>query len=81
MGGVSSKTEFEINFGKLLKIDISPTDQTYWDELWKTTIQLEDVFDIITPNDIRKLIATKPKNLKILFAQAVAQLYQVVETP
>jgi hypothetical protein len=81
MGGVSSKESFGFIIHKLLTTDIEPTDHGFWDELWKTTLTTEDIFDVISPADVRKLVNEKPLNLKILFTQAVAQLYQVVETP
>ena len=36
---------------------------------------------MISSDDIRKLLQDKPNNVKTLFTQATAQLYQVVETP
>ena len=82
MGGASSKESFFRDIvHKLLTTDIEPTDHAFWDDLWKTTLNTEEIFEVITPAAVRKLINEKPLNLKILFTQAVAQLYQVVETP
>ena len=53
----------------------------FWDEMWKTTLSVHQIFEYFPPDDVRKLIRDRPGNLKTLFTQAVAQLFQVVETP
>ena len=81
MGGASSRTVFTQIVKQLKTTDVDPNDQDFWDDLWKTTLTVEDIFELITPDDVRAIIADRPSNLKTLFTQAVAQLYQVVETP
>jgi hypothetical protein len=81
MGGTSSKTGFETSVKQLTTTDISPKDHQFWDELWKTNLTVEETFTSFTPDDVRRLIKDRPNNLKTLFTQAVAQLFQVVETP
>lgn len=81
MGGASSKTIFSDIVSKLLTNDIEQTNHEFWDEMWKTVLPIEEIFDSITPENVRKLIAQHPENVKIIITQAVAQLYQVVETP
>jgi hypothetical protein len=81
MGGASSKVLFERIVKQLTTKDIDPTDHDFWDNLWKTDISVEEIFELITANDVRKLIIERPNNLRTLFTQAVAQLFQVVETP
>lgn len=81
MGGQNSKTAFVEIIGKLRTEDVDPNEHEFWDELWKTALNIEDIFEIISANDVRTLIKSKPNNIKTLFTQAVAQLYQVVETP
>jgi len=39
------------------------------------------MFTLMTPEAVRSLISQRPGNLQTLVTQAVAQLYQVVETP
>ena len=51
------------------------------DSLWKTSLDAEGIFEIVSPTDVRKLILNRPGNVKVMFSQAVAQLFQVVETP
>ena len=81
MGGQSSKIQFGNNLNTLMKQDIDPNNHVFWDELWKTPLTIEDIFNIITPTDIRRLCIGRPKNIKTIFTQAIAQLYQIVETP
>ena len=81
MGGQSSKIQFGNNLNTLMKQDIDPNNHIFWDELWKTPLTIEDIFTIITPTDIRRLCIGRPKNIKTIFTQAIAQLYQIVETP
>jgi hypothetical protein len=40
----------------------------------------QEIFELMTPEAVRALIRQRPGNLQTLFTQAVAQLYQVVET-
>lgn len=81
MGGASSKQTFTQLIHSLMEKDIDSGDHEFWDELWKTVLTTEEIFEILLPDDIRKLIIQRPENVKTIFTQAVAQLYQVVETP
>ena len=81
MGGTSSRTAFCDIVKQLKSVDVDPQDQDFWDDLWKTSLSVEDIFELITPDDVRVIIADRPSNLRTLFTQAVAQLYQVDETP
>lgn len=81
MGGSSSKVQFAGIVNRLITSDVTTPSHEFWDELWKTSLTVEELFEVITPDDVRRLIAERPMNVKTLFAQAVAQLYQVVETP
>jgi len=81
MGGQSSRAIFTDIVTQLKTTDVDPNDHDFWDDLWKTTLNVDDIFELIQPEDVRLLIEDRPNNLKTLFTQAVAQLYQVVETP
>ena len=65
----------------LTEVDVSPDDAEFWDELWKIPASAEEVFELITPEDARKLRDDRFDNLSTLFTQATAQLCQIVETP
>lgn len=43
-------------------------------------LMLQEIFELMTPEAVRMLISKRPGNLQTLVTQAVAQLYQVVET-
>lgn len=81
MGGATSKSTFIDLTQTLLSREVESTDHEFWDELWKTILTTEEIFEVLTPDNIRKLIAEKPENVNTVFTQAVAQLYQLVETP
>jgi hypothetical protein len=81
MGGASSKSVFSGSITKILAEDVDSSNNAFWDELWKTDLTVQDIFEIVQPDDVRKLIAERPNNLKTMVTQAVAQLYQVIETP
>lgn len=61
--------------------DVDSSKNEFWDELWKSVLSAEEIFELVSADDVRKLICEHPENLRIMVTQAVAQLYQVVETP
>lgn len=81
MGGASSRSIFTGIVGKMMTEDIPSSNNEFWDELWKTILTVEEIFELVQPEDVRKIIIDHPENVKIMVTQAVAQLYQVVETP
>lgn len=81
MGGASSKSIFTESVKKILSEDVDPLNNTFWDDLWKTNLTIEEIFEVVQPDDVRKLILERPNNLKTMVTQAIAQLYQVIETP
>ncbi len=81
MGGASSKQTFTELVHVLLEKDIDTNDHEFWDELWKTVLNIEEIFEIISADDVRRLINQHPENVRTIFTQAVAQLYQVIQTP
>jgi hypothetical protein len=81
MGGKSSKAIFSDIVKKVLSEDVPHTEHEFWDLLWKTVLPVEDIFELVSADEVRQLISEHPENMKIMVTQAVAQLYQVVETP
>ena len=67
--------------------EISPEEaeavegKSFWDELWKLKTTTEQVFELISPTDVRKLRASQPTNLHSLFDQAICQLCHFIERP
>ena len=64
MGGTSSKENFSEMINKLLVTDIDSTQHEFWDELWKTILTIQELFEIVTPEIIRKLVDERPENIK-----------------
>jgi hypothetical protein len=81
MGGASSKQTFTELVHVLLEKDIDTNDHEFWDELWKTVLTIEEIFEVISADNVRRLITEHPENIRTIFTQAVAQLYQVIQTP
>ena len=80
MGGLSSKEKFGVVLTKLADEDVDPALHDFWDEVWKTSLTSEEIFEVATTESLKAILA-RPRNLRTLFSQAVAQIYQVVETP
>ena len=81
MGGGNSKADLADILVMLAQTDVSPEAHDFWDELWKLNTTAEDVFELISPDDVRQLRRERPENVVTLFTQAVAQLCQIVHTP
>lgn len=81
MGGSNSKADLADILVALAQNDVSPDAHDFWDELWKLDTTAEDVFELITPDDVRHLRRERPENVVTLFTQATAQLCQIVHTP
>lgn len=81
MGASQSKVTFSALAGRLKDTVIDESDSAFWDEFWKTTLTAEEIFELFNVDGVRSIIDNKFPNMVTLFTQAVAQLYQVVETP
>lgn len=81
MGASASKIKFRESLTALTTRDVSPEDAAFWDELWKIPSSAEEVFELLTPSNARRLRDERFDNLATLFTQATAQLCQIVETP
>ena len=75
MGGGNSKADLADILVMLSQTDVSPDAHDFWDELWKLSTTPEDVFELISPDDVRQLKRERPENVVTLFTQAVAQLW------
>ena len=78
MGAGSSKADLADILVMLAQTDVSPEAHDFWDELWKLNTTAEDVFELISPDDVRQLKRERPENVVTLFTQAVAQLWEKV---
>ncbi|KAJ8611150.1 hypothetical protein CTAYLR_003576 [Chrysophaeum taylorii] len=81
MGQGNSKADLADILVTLSQTDVSPEAHDFWDDLWRLGTSPEDVFELISPDDVRRLKTERPENLVTLFTQAVAQLCQIVHTP
>jgi hypothetical protein len=57
MGATSTKEQFASIVEKLTSVNIDPSDHDFWDDLWKSSLTSEEIFDVISPADVRKMIA------------------------
>lgn len=81
MGASASKIKFRESLKSLTSRDVSSDDAEFWDELWKIPSSADEVFELLTPENARRLRDERFDNLATLFTQATAQLCQIVETP
>eukprot|EP00618_Florenciella_parvula_P037005 CAMPEP_0119472924 /NCGR_PEP_ID=MMETSP1344-20130328/4791_1 /TAXON_ID=236787 /ORGANISM="Florenciella parvula, Strain CCMP2471" /LENGTH=327 /DNA_ID=CAMNT_0007505963 /DNA_START=271 /DNA_END=1250 /DNA_ORIENTATION=- len=81
MGTSNSKMKFKEAIEALSAEDVPREDTDFWDELWRLKTTTEEVWEIISPDDVRRLKKERPQNLHTLFDQAVCQLCQVIQTP
>ena len=81
MGASASKIKFKESLTALTVRDVAPNEVEFWDELWKIPSSPDEVFELLTPANARRLRDTRFENLATLFTQATAQLCQIVETP
>lgn len=56
MGVQSSKLPFRSCIDQLATTSVEPSAHEFWDELWKSSLSAEDIFETITIEDIRKIV-------------------------
>ena len=68
MGQTDSKLDLKQHIVRLYQdsggVDIK--EDTYWNQLFGLPKQVENVFSLVSPADIRKIRDQKPENLKLL---------------
>jgi|688.fasta_scaffold1213164_2 hypothetical protein len=69
MGNSDSRTIFRDQLQALLISEVSENDYDYWQGLLSLPTSAEDIFTMLPPGDIRKLIEDRPNNLFSLIAQ------------
>eukprot|EP00919_Chromeraceae_sp_WS-2016_P007200 GHVR01016938.1.p1 GENE.GHVR01016938.1~~GHVR01016938.1.p1 ORF type:complete len:701 (+),score=211.89 GHVR01016938.1:79-2181(+) len=67
MGNSDSNAYFRENVDKLVSEDIDYNDDKFWDSLIVLNISMENINQLIQPNDIRTLRTTKQDNTVALF--------------
>ncbi|KAH8252236.1 hypothetical protein KR038_005517 [Drosophila bunnanda] len=83
MGNTDSKLNFRKAIVQLTQKNqkIDPSDDQFWEQFWQghqTT--LEDVFALVTSNEIRQIRNDNPANLATLCYKAVEKLAQAVDS-
>uniref|UniRef100_A0A0G4HK78 Dymeclin n=1 Tax=Chromera velia CCMP2878 TaxID=1169474 RepID=A0A0G4HK78_9ALVE len=71
MGNSDSKANFREQVEKLLNESVSFDDEDYWANLLVPNLSLEDIFEMISPNDVRKLRKEKQDNAVALFRRLI----------
>ena len=59
MGAESSKQQFVHIIDTLKTSNIEATNHEFWDELWKTTLPIDEIFEVIEFKDIRQIIRVR----------------------
>jgi len=76
MGGADSKVRLRSQLLRLQETDVPAEEQAFWTALFLAPCTAEDLFVMVPPADIRRLIDEHPDNLKHLVESAV----QILET-
>jgi hypothetical protein len=75
MGQGQSRLEYQKAVGQLLAHpSLSPNDISFWCKFWTLPSSADEVFEGISPADIRSIKQQNPGNLAILLHKAVGQL-------
>lgn len=81
MGNTDSKLNFRKAIVLTQKNQRIDADDPFWEQFWtghQTT--LEDVFVLVTPNEIRNIRNDNPANLATLCYKAVEKLAEAVDS-
>jgi hypothetical protein len=68
MGSGNSRPQFEERI-KIIAEGNPPRSPEFWVSLWITPIEVSDIWELLTPDVIRKMRRNKPKNLQMLLLQ------------
>lgn len=53
---------------------IAPEDEHFWETFWTLPQSVEDIFNNVKPDDVRRLKQNAPRNLAILFNKVLFRL-------
>ncbi|KAJ3321581.1 hypothetical protein HDU76_014068, partial [Blyttiomyces sp. JEL0837] len=80
MGATESKLAFRKNVFMLYEQrNIPQTDEEYFANFYQLPENAEDVFNLFSPKDIRKVRDTAPENLETLLKKVTTRLFSFVE--
>lgn len=80
MGNSDSRAQFVEGVNRLLSEEVPSDDDSFWQTLFSSQMQVEDVFEIIGPDHVRQLKRKKPKNLQVFLRQTVGMMELVCGT-
>ncbi|KAL9654893.1 hypothetical protein ABK040_008684 [Willaertia magna] len=75
MGSSDSKLQFKSMFSRLSENYIKHNEHNFWKLLFIQPLSLEDIFSVISPDDIRNLRKFQPANLATIIYKCIEQLY------
>ena len=64
----------------LSETDVSGWTDEQWAMLWESEMQLEDVFQLVSPDQVRHIRASRPQNLALFFAKVTATSLSLIES-
>eukprot|EP00921_Rhytidocystis_pertsovi_P001665 GHVQ01002832.1.p1 GENE.GHVQ01002832.1~~GHVQ01002832.1.p1 ORF type:complete len:806 (+),score=99.50 GHVQ01002832.1:455-2872(+) len=79
MGNADSKFVVREHVAQLLSEQLTLEDEQYWNSLLGTVLSVDDIFELISPEDVRKLRNDRPLNACLLFKRIVFTLQHVIE--
>ncbi|KAG2383253.1 hypothetical protein C9374_004590 [Naegleria lovaniensis] len=75
MGSSDSKLQFKTMFSKLGENYIKHNDHNFWKMLFIQPLSIDDIFTVISPDDIRSLRKVQPANLGTIIYKCIEQLF------
>jgi hypothetical protein len=87
MGNSSAAMEkFRDTVDSLTSVDVSASDTAFWEDLWGGAAgggaaSPQQVFEMVGPQEVRKMREERPGNVEALISQAVYRLCSVLDVP
>lgn len=72
MGNSDSHASFVDGVQRLLVEDVPEDDDEFWNALFSAPMSVEDVFEVISPDNIRLLKQRRPQNLQVFLRRIIA---------
>eukprot|EP00761_Pharyngomonas_kirbyi_P012125 gb/GECH01012152.1/.p1 GENE.gb/GECH01012152.1/~~gb/GECH01012152.1/.p1 ORF type:complete len:838 (+),score=169.44 gb/GECH01012152.1/:1-2514(+) len=75
MGQGDSKLEFRSRIQTLAQRPVKNEEHDFWLPVFTTPLPLEDLFALLSPEDVRKIRKQQTKNLSIIIVKCIQQIY------
>lgn len=79
MGNSNGRAAFKGTLDRLLTETISYEDEEFWKSLLTSPLSASDVFELINPDDVRKLRSEEPLNACTLLKRIIVTLREVIQ--